>query len=189
MCVCVCVFLKLKNLSDPSDRANSKNIMFINFPCVENVNFAAFGSSQIMLKQRCFPSHIFMSKLDIHVQVARSRNMLMVVNWIPFNSKDGMEYPRSFECIGSKSVTCKGPSTGLKPCIWCFYEKTKFYQNLISSLCIRSYFESWLTLLGPLCSTSQTLRNLGFEIGYTHETYYLKSHIVLCKASLAHPSL
>ena len=40
-----------------------------------------------------------------------------------------------------------------------FFEKT-LYLELINSSCIGAYFQSWVKLLGPPLSTSQTLREL-----------------------------
>ena len=42
-------------------------------------------------------------------------------------------------------------------------------RSLISSLCPGVNFESWVKFLGPLCSSSQTLREFqDYKIGYAH---------------------
>ena len=55
------------------------------------------------------------------------------------------------------SMDHEAPQRGTKPWFWSFFEKI-FYSKLVSSSCIGAYFESWVKLLGPPLSTSQTLR-------------------------------
>jgi hypothetical protein len=65
-----------------------------------------------------------------------------------------------------------------------FFEKT-FYEELISSLCIKVYFESWVKLF----HLSNVGIILGSKIGYLHGKCCPKSWIVLWNANLGSPIL
>ena len=83
-------------------------------------------------------------------------------------------------------LSVKSLKEGWKCGFWSLIEKT-CHQELVSSLCVSSYFESWAKLLGPQFHLQSLERIEGPNLGYVHETCCPKFRIDLCRVSLAHP--